>query len=184
VSAGDPHPEADRPWYHYLWPWFMVVLLSSTVIGGIATVVIAVVNRDPLVREDWYEDGTAINRRLGRELYAEQLGLQAGLVVSLVEGRIEAVLEGAGSGGFDAMDLVMSHATVSDRDVEITLLRQEGNRFEGMLEGQTGQRLQGRWYVTLEPSYDAAQAEDRAIWRLSGTLRLPSDKALRLGAGT
>ena len=57
-------PSHAGPWYRHSWPWFIVVLLSTTVVAGIATVIIAVRGADPLVADDYYRAGKAINRTL------------------------------------------------------------------------------------------------------------------------
>ena len=38
------------PWYHFFWPWFLVILLSLSVIGSLWTVSIAYQHRDVDVR--------------------------------------------------------------------------------------------------------------------------------------
>jgi hypothetical protein len=41
-----------EPWYRYFWPWFIVVLLASSIVGGITTAVIAFRNADQVIAED------------------------------------------------------------------------------------------------------------------------------------
>ena len=37
---------AGGPWYQYFWPWFIVILLAVSVLGSLATVYVAFINRD------------------------------------------------------------------------------------------------------------------------------------------
>jgi len=45
-------PETHRPWYRHFWPWFLIVLTGSAVVGGITTLVIALQNPETLVVSD------------------------------------------------------------------------------------------------------------------------------------
>jgi len=38
------------PWYHHFWPWFIVVLMTVSIIGSLVTVAIAYRYRDIDVR--------------------------------------------------------------------------------------------------------------------------------------
>ena len=67
------------PWYRYFWPWFMVILLGSTVVAGLSTVFIAVSGADSLVADDYYREGKAINRTLAADREAALLEAAARL---------------------------------------------------------------------------------------------------------
>ena len=41
-----------NPWYKQFWPWFLMALPATAVIGGIITIVIAMTNPDGLVKDD------------------------------------------------------------------------------------------------------------------------------------
>ena len=66
-----------NPWYKQFWPWFLMALPATAVIGGIITIVIAMTNPDGLVKDDYYKAGLGINRTLEREQQATTLGLSA-----------------------------------------------------------------------------------------------------------
>ena len=68
-----------EPWYKQFWPWFLMALPASAVIGGIITIVIAMTNPDGLVKDDYYKAGLGINRTLEREQQAATLGLSAAI---------------------------------------------------------------------------------------------------------
>ena len=46
-----PQSRADKPtpWYRQFWPWFLIALPLTAVIGGLVTIVIAVRTSDTLV---------------------------------------------------------------------------------------------------------------------------------------
>lgn len=166
------HPDPILPWYRHFWPWFIVGLLATSVAAGLGTVAIAFTHQDSLVRDDWYAEGTAINRRFERDALARQLGLTATLAV---EGSAVALsLGGEGQGDLRALRLVLSHPTHASRDREVTLVRDpDRGVFRGVFEGP----LEGRWYATLRPM-DAVGSE--ADWQLSDTLHLPSARPIPL----
>ena len=83
-----------------------------------------------------------------------------------------------------AIDLVLSHATQSDRDIELRLRRASGRHFEGQIEVGSIPPPSGRWYLKLEPGYASDGIGDRAIWRLSGSVWLPLEEPIRLGGDT
>ena len=58
------------PWYKQFWPWFLMALPATAVVGGIITIVIAMTNPDGLVQDDYYKAGLGINRTLEREQQA------------------------------------------------------------------------------------------------------------------
>ncbi|MBI5462811.1 MAG: FixH family protein [Gammaproteobacteria bacterium] len=160
---------ALQPWYRQFWPWFIIALPLTAVIGGIATWIIAAHNPDGLVADDYYKQGLAINQTLDRERRAQALGL-SGLVridatgrriVLTLEGRIDSQQRG---------DLVlhMIHPTRPHLDHDLTLHADTGNTWSAPLD----RTAPGRWHLQLEP-----RAGD---WRLTGRLALPEQQQARL----
>jgi len=43
--------EVGSPWYRNFWPWFIVLLLATSVVGSLVTVAIAYRHRDIDVRD-------------------------------------------------------------------------------------------------------------------------------------
>jgi hypothetical protein len=52
------------------------------VIAGIITIIIATNNADSLVKEDYFKEGLAINKAIGRQNVAKELGLSFRLTVN------------------------------------------------------------------------------------------------------
>jgi hypothetical protein len=68
--------EDNKPWYQQFWPWMLIALPASSVIAGIATVIIATQSPHSMVKDNYYKEGLAINKSIDRQLKAEQLGLE------------------------------------------------------------------------------------------------------------
>ena len=65
--ADAANADVEKPWYRQFWPWFLIALPAISVVAGLSTLTIAVLNQDSLVRDDWYKDGKAINQSLARD---------------------------------------------------------------------------------------------------------------------
>jgi len=156
------------PWYRHSWPWFIVILLSTTVVSGIATVVIAVRGADPLVTEDSYRKGQSINQTLAADHEAAlreaaaQVTLDGGVTVALnILGEFPAALE-----------LDLSHVTRTELDRRLHLERAPDGRYA------SAENLPaGRFYATLRP------AGEGATWRLRSRVELPEDRSFRMEPG-
>ena len=68
---------ATLPWYRQRWPWLLMAPPLAAVIGGIATIVLAVRSNDGMVTADYYKRGLAINAELSRSQRAAELALSA-----------------------------------------------------------------------------------------------------------
>ena len=68
---------AQPPWYRQPWPWFLIALPLTAVIGGLITFYLAASGWDGPVTEDYYKQGLAINAELSRATRARDLGIEA-----------------------------------------------------------------------------------------------------------
>ncbi len=177
APGAEPPASKALPWYRHFWPWFILLLLGAAVAASLTTVVIAFVHRDSLVSDDWYEDGTSINRRLEREKNARRLGIRAALGVDDITGEIALELEGEATDGIQRLELAFDHPTQAARDRLLTLVRAPSGHFSGQLESP----LVGRWYITLAPSPGPSAPDPESDWRLRQTAQLPSADRLSLG---
>ena len=89
--------EDTEPWYRQFWPWFIIALPATAVVAGLITLYIATVNRDTLVKDDYYKEGLALNQDLARSRRAADLGITADL--SYDPGTGDVVLTTAGVTG-------------------------------------------------------------------------------------
>lgn len=65
------------PWYRQGWPWFLIALPATAVVGGIITAILAVRTYDGPVTADYYKQGLAINEEVARADLARSLALAA-----------------------------------------------------------------------------------------------------------
>jgi hypothetical protein len=182
----DSDPRDGLPWYRYFWPWFIIALLSASVAGGIATVVIAFANQDSLVSESWYESGTQINRRLESESNAVRRSIRAELKIDNTTGEVRVELTGKDVAMVRELVLDLSHPTRAASDRSISLVRRDAGPFRGQLSAE----LSGRWYASLAPPEAMSAGDSPApkgtpsgseAWRLTATLYFPSSEPLILG---
>ena len=81
----------SRPWYQQGWPWLLIALPASAVVGGILTIIIAVESPNALVVDDYYKQGLAINQEKHRLAQARSMQLKA--LVRNDGGRLSVTLE-------------------------------------------------------------------------------------------
>jgi hypothetical protein len=134
----------DRPWYQQGWPWLLISLPASAVIGGIATIIIAVQSPNALVVDDYYKEGLAINQDKQRAAVAGDMRLTGLLrsdasTVSVALTAIEPVTE-------KTLVLRVIHATRSELDRTILLQRDTDGSYQAPLPAL----LAGNWYLTLQ----------------------------------
>ena len=152
-----------QPWYRERWPWILMAGPATAVVAGLITAWLAVKSDDGLVADDYYKQGLAINRTLGRSDAAERLGIEAG--VYLADGHVRVLLRAAAERG--ALTLSLMHPTRAGMDQNLNLAAVE----PGVYEGRLRPLQPGRWHVVLEARN----------WRLAGDWMLPAAGALTLG---
>jgi hypothetical protein len=158
-----------RPWYREPWPWILMGLPLAAVLASIATAWIAIVNDDPLVVDNYYKEGLAINRTLDRERVAAEAGYRADVMVSQDGSRVRVYL--AGGRAPDSIRLRFVHPTRAEHDRAVELK----GRQTGWYEGPLGLSSAQRWRIDLE---DGART-----WRLTGAWRPADDSPARLAPG-
>lgn len=153
--AHAPRSEDLQPWYKQGWPWLLIALPASAVVGGIVTVILAVNSPNALVVDDYYKEGLAINQQKQRVNVARGLQLQ-GLLRS--DGaQLELSLSGALPMTQEALQLKLIHSTRADLDREVTLRRTGDGRYSGRIEALSP----GNWYLRLAPDDQAWELRAR-----------------------
>ncbi|NWG86530.1 MAG: FixH family protein [Hydrogenophilaceae bacterium] len=161
-------PESNPPWWRQPWPWFLMALPLSAVVGGIITVWLAVNGADDLVSDDYYKEGLAIRQVVERDAKASQLGLMAELKAHA--GALSVNLGGDLPADPDSLRLRLIHPTQAGQDIVLTLKAMGKQQFMAHLPAMPP----GRRQLQLEPP-------DRS-WRLIGEWRSPLDGQLTLQA--
>lgn len=161
------------PWYKQFWPWFIIALPLSAVIGGIATLVVAMQSPNAMVVDDYYKAGLAINETLGRERAAAEQGLSALLRHDARDGQLQLQLMRAGPGTTlpETLELQLVHPTLAQMDQVLRLELVANNRYVSRMP----QLAAGDWHLILSPA--------DASWRLTGRLVLPQGGQARLTPG-
>jgi hypothetical protein len=147
-----------EPWYRQGWPWFLILLPLAVVVACFITLYLALKTDEALVRDDYYKEGLAINRRLEEESNARTRGIEAELRYDAATLAIELQLDGAAAAQELALTIV--HPTDDHRD-QTVVLQAAGN---GLYRGKAAAALDGKRYILLEHE-DGPQG----AWRLRGT---------------
>lgn len=167
----DPHPprvhpsRAHPPWYRQFWPWFLICLPGTAVLGSIVTIVIAVRTAPDMVVDDYGRIDRITEERLARRAAASRLAVAAELV--LRGERVEVLLDIAGGQAPQRLTLSLRHPTRAALDAELLLESIGARRYLGPLPP-----IGSRRYLTLKPA-------EQPAWQLDGVI-YPSDERLRL----
>lgn len=153
-----------QAWYREAWPWILMAGPATAVVAGLITAWLALRGEDGLVADDYYRQGLAINRVLGRSDAAERYGVRAELYFA--DGRVRVTLGNAVVRG--TLILRLAHPTRAGLDQSLNLTAVQ----RGVYEGQPRTLRPGRWHIVLE---------DRD-WRLTGDWILPAAGVLSLGS--
>jgi len=150
-----PAAEKLRPWYQQAWPWFLISLPASAVIGGIITLMLAVNSPNALVVDDYYKEGLAINQEKHRLASADTMGMTGllrsdGKQLTLSLTSQPAVTE-------QALTLNIIHSTRAELDRELTLQRLPDGRYAADLP----MLPPGNWYLRLQPGDASWQIRSR-----------------------
>ncbi len=145
----------ETAWYRQFWPWFLMLFPVAAVLGGVATVWLAVTSDDGLVADDYYKQGLAINHTLARDEAAVVAGLSASLDIE--HGMASLKLDGKIAPPGE-LRLRVLHPTRAGMD-QTVVLRHAG---DGHYRGNCALPGPGRWHVLLE--------DTGGTWRLVGEL--------------
>jgi hypothetical protein len=155
-----------EPWYKQGWPWFLIAVPATAVVGSLVTLWLAVSSWDGLVVDDYYQEGKTIERTLGRALRAKEIGHVAD--VRIRSDAILVELSAATDVQFPPRLVVtIAHPTRAGHDQHL-LLTGTGRAFRAELEPLTA----GRWLIQLE--------DESHTWRLAGTMQVPADGNIRI----
>ena len=159
--------EDTEPWYRQFWPWFIIALPATAVVAGLITLYIATVNRDTLVRDDYYKEGLALNQDLARSRRAADLGITAELAYDPGTGDVVLTTTGV-AGETERLTLVLVHPTLEEQDLSAQVTRAADGRFRARLP------LLGpaHWRVQVLP--------EGADWRIEARLMLPGQTQVGL----
>ena len=147
----------NQPWYRNPMVWMVIALPMTAVVAGTITLFIAMNTEDSLVTDDYYKEGLAINRVLGHDRKAAELGLSAFVDVNSRSGEIQLSL--SADQDFDPpeeLTFKLIHRTRSGQDQVTTLIKTGSGPadYKGFLKPPV---IEGRWTLQLL---------QQDIWRL------------------
>ncbi len=166
MSATNATP---APWYRQFWAWFVIVPPLTAVIAGTSTVMIANKHADNLVTGDFSKVGLGYQSTSAARAAAVDRGISARAVLPEADGTLRVTLNGI-HGDPAQLAVILAHATQGERDQRLTLVRVDGNRYEGRLPVALDER---HYLIITDP-------DER--WRLEGRVT-PQMTEARLGAG-
>ena len=161
--------EKHLPWYKQFWPWFLIALPLTAVIGSMITINLAITDTDGLVKDDYYKEGLAVNQDKARKKMAVDLGIQANCVIDTQTGSIKITLNDASVGHLDKLVAKMIHPTRANNDMSIQLSPIDGKTFIGEVSMDV---KPGYWWIRLSPENDS--------WYVEGRIRLPNEQLVLL----
>lgn len=163
-SVADSLQHDTTPWFRQFWPWALIALPLSAVIGCIITITLALQDTDGLVVDDYYKQGLAINQTLERDRQALADGITAQITLDTTGLRL--TLTSTQVIQPELITLRFLHATRANQDVELNL-RHTG---DGVYQSALPALVAGRWHVQLESDN----------WRIIGDLHRPDDSTVTL----
>jgi hypothetical protein len=128
-----------------------MVAPAAAIVGGAATLWLAVASSDGLVADDYYRQGLAINQEIRRDEAARELGIAAS--VETFNGVLRVRLEGRGAPP-EALLARLVHSTRAGHDLRLRL----ASVLPGLYEATLPALPAGRWRLVLE--------DPRGEWRI------------------
>ena len=154
----------NTAWYKNGWVWLIIALPVSSVIAGIATVIITSQNQPEMVVDDYYKKGKAINQELVLYKAFKDSGIE--LNVRLSNDRIEL----NSSESFSALKVNLVHSTQGKRDLELVVTPNATGTFGKTLDTH----LTGKWTIFVEPMDGA--------WKVQQKIAFPANDWVKLEA--
>jgi len=142
-------------WHRQFWPWFLIALPASVVIACAVTIWLALRSPNPMVVDDYYREGLAINQSLQQVQRAAAMQLSADLRYDRDLQRITLRLPG--DRWVEPPVLRFIHPVSAQMDVSVDLESVE----PGVYAGSVALASQ-RWYVRLSGT------DGHDTWRLQG----------------
>lgn len=153
-----------KPWYKYPWLWFVIALPVTSMIAGVATIIITNKNQPEIIVDDYYKKGKAINQEL--TLYKAFTNSGIELNVRMINNRFEI----KSNESLTALKVTLVHSTQGKRDLEFVLTATSNGIYGKNLDTE----LSGNWSLFVEPMDGS--------WKVKQKIALPSTDWVQLKA--
>ncbi len=149
--------EIKLPWHREPLVWLLIAFPLAAVIGGIATLILAIRSWDGLVVDDYYKQGLEINKVLARDDAAAAAGYHAELFLD--PDRVTVKLTSTrGAALPSGLKLSFIHATRAGLDRSLDVPRDGDGHYSAPL----GALPPGHWHIHIEtPEWRIVEQ----IWR-------------------
>ncbi len=157
------------PWYQQFWPWFLIALPATAVIGSLFTVWIAFQQGTGLVKDNYYREGLNINAELEKQSIANAANITARLQFLDEDSKILLLLQSEMPLPEQLQLLLISPAdSAKDRMFNLQ------TKTPGLYQTNLNEALHGNYYLQLSPS------DNR--WIIKGEAHLSGNKVILLPA--
>ncbi|MFT5593182.1 MAG: hypothetical protein ACI8SR_001554 [Oceanicoccus sp.] len=136
--------ESQRPWYKEPYVWMLIGIPLSSVIVGTFFITISVINKDTLVRDNYYKDGLAYNQELQWDKKAKTMDIRMELLVK--DNELSMQLVNSRLNPTSTLKVTLGHPTIAAKDRESHLQLTQDKRYLGYVD-----KLEdGRYYLLVE----------------------------------
>jgi len=161
-DASDPN--ITLPWYHYRWPWVLMLIPFAAVLFGIFMVTTALVYPDDVVVDTYYKDGQGINQLRDLDEAALALNIEATLSVGDEFGHSRIRLAGVDE---PYLQLSLFHVTDSKQDLSLRFTAQDGEFVSDHDSLKSILATPGVWYLELRGADDDWRLRRRVVTPLT-----------------
>jgi hypothetical protein len=133
------------PWHREPLVWLVIAFPLAAVLGGFATLVLAIRSWDGLVVDDYYKKGLEINKVIARDDAARAAGFEAEMLLD--PDRVTIALSSTRGAALPAgLKVSFIHATLAGMDRSLDLSRDGTGRYSAPMAPLPP----GHWHVHIE----------------------------------
>ena len=136
--------ESNRPWYKEPYVWMLIGFPLTSIIVGLSLLTISILNKDTLVRDNYYKDGLAYNQELEWDKKAKSLDIRIDIQVN--DNQLILNLLNSRQNTPSTLKVSLGHPTIPEKDRQSHLQLTQGKRFIGFIEPTEN----GRYYLLVE----------------------------------
>lgn len=156
-----PSDKTEKIWYKQFWPWFIIILPASVVVGSITMAVIAFKGADDLVVDNYYKEGLAINNSFDETRFAKKHHVTAQL--QFLSNELTLNFQSTDIQATPILLLQFKHPLNATLDTNVIMNKGSDGAYHAALP----QLQKGKWYMTLQPNIENPE------WRVDNTVFLP-----------